>query len=394
MSNISDSNRSVFQSLTEGQRARILSASVGTNVEGVNVTDRIQFELRQWEMETQVQSNNNNTVTKNGRTYDLVAAAKPRLNTTIGDKTNTVRYPSKEHISDSTDYVSIDFFNYQPPFGRGEKGTFTEVASDKGMGQLYENYHHSIGDGMLKNSLKDKGYKSILLFMPEDVQAQYGANWGGAGIGVGQANLAKTIGTQSGPGKAWGGTWEASRGGIKIAGYSLAKWAMNNVMGGSMTTNQLMGGVSGTIVNPNVELMYEAPELRGFNLNFKMMPRSPGEAHDIFSICQTLKKAMLPSWGGQTKTLGMAANERTGALLTIPKIVSVKFMTGSKLNPYVSQFKPCAITSVNINYTPDGSYATYSDGSPVATMLQVSFKELKLVFEQEVPLSDSPVATY
>ena len=103
---------------------------------------------------------------------------------------------------------------------------------------------------------------------------------------------------------------------------------------------------------------------------------------------------MLPSWGGQTKALGMAANERTGALLTIPKIVSVKFMTGSKLNPYVSQFKPCAITSVNINYTPDGSYATYSDGSPVATMLQVSFKELKLVFEQEVPLSDSPVATY
>ena len=107
MSNISDSNRSVFQSLTEGQRARILSASVGTNVEGVNVTDRIQFELRQWEMETQVQSNNNNTVTKNGRTYDLVAAAKPRLNTTIGDKTNTVRYPSKEHISDSTDYCLL-----------------------------------------------------------------------------------------------------------------------------------------------------------------------------------------------------------------------------------------------------------------------------------------------
>ena len=331
------------------------------------------------------------TATKNGRKYDIIAAAKPRLNTTIGG-TNTVRYPSKDPISDHTDYVSIDFFNYQPPFGKGEKGTFTEVASDKGMGQLYENYHHSIGDGLLKN--KAPGYKSILLFMPEDVQAQYGANWGGAGIGVGQANLAKTIGTQSGPGKAWGGTWEASRGGIKIAGYELAKWAMNNVMGGSMTTNQLMGGVSGTIVNPNVELMYEAPELRGFNLNFKMMPRNEGEAHDIFAICQSLKKAMLPSWGGQTKTLGMAANERTGALMTIPKIVSVKFMTGSKLNPYVSQFKPCAITSVNINYTPDGSYATYSDGSPVATMLQISFKELKLVFEQEVPLSDSPVATY
>ena len=356
--------------------------------------------VKKWNAEhaamEETSNNGTATVTKNGRKYDTLVAAKPRLGTTIGDKTNTVRYPSKAEISDHTDYVSMDFFNYQPPFGKGEKGTSTQVKSDQGMGQIYENYHHSIGDGMLKNSLKDKGYKSILLFMPEDVQAQYGANWGGAGVGVGQANVASMIGTKTvGLGKAWGGTWEQGRAQTKIAGYEFSKWAMQNVMGGSMTTNQLMGGVSGTIINPNVELMYEAPELRGFNLNFKMMPRDEGEAHNIFAICQTLKKAMLPSWGGQTKTIfAMAKNERTGGLLTIPKIVSVKFMTGNKLNPYVSQFKPCAITSVNINYTPDGSYATYSDGSPVATMLQISFKELKLVFEQEVPLSDSPVATY
>ena len=101
---------------------------------------------------------------------------------------------------------------------------------------------------------------------------------------------------------------------------------------------------------------------------------------------------MLPSWGGQTNIPGQ--DKRSGSLMTIPKIVSCKFMTGNKLNPYVTQFKPCAITNVNINYTPDGSYATYRDGSPVATMLSVQFKELKLVFEQEVPLSDVPIATY
>ena len=68
-----------------------------------------------------------------------------------------------------------------------------------------------------------------------------------------------------------------------------------------------------------------------------------------------------------------------------------------QLNPFITQFKPCAITNVNINYTADGTYATYADGSPVATMLQVQFKELKLVFEQEVPLPEgdySPIASY
>ena len=326
------------------------------------------------------------------KTYKISAAARPRAGTTAGaPASKTVRYPSQIDIESDTDYVSIDFYNYKPPFGQGENKA-PQVQEDQGMGQIYENYNHSIGDGLLNT--KADGYKSILLFMPEDVQAQYGANWGGAGIGVGQANVAGMIGANAGLKKTMGGVFEATRGGLKILGYDFTKGLMNATMGGQLTTNQLMGGVSGTIINPNVELMYDAPELRGFNLNFKMMPRDRNEAKDIFTICQTLKRAMLPSWGGQTKSLGISANERTGALLTIPKVVSAKFMSGNKLNPYVTQFKPCAITNVNINYTPDGSYATYEDGSPVATLLSIQFKELKLIFENEIPLSDEPVASY
>ena len=327
--------------------------------------------------------------------------ARPRTGTSVSSEASTVRYPSSYPITTDTDYVSIDFYNYQPPFGN-RPNTSTDVASaakkakDNGGkdlltgSQIYENYHHSIGDNALKE--KAKGYRSILLFMPEDVQAQYGANWGGQGVGVGQAGAASMLGTKTklqDIGDMWGNTWETSKGGLKIGGYSIAKTLMNATMGGQLTTDQLMGGVSGQIINPNVELMYAAPELRGMTLNFKMMARSPQEGRNIFTICQTLKKSMLPSWGGDVKGMG-----RSGALLTIPKIVSVKFMTGNKLNPYVTQYKPCAITNVNINYTPDGSYATYEDGSPVATMLQVQFKELKLVFEQEIPLSDVPIATY
>lgn len=316
--------------------------------------------------------------------------ARPRLGTTVSSEAATVRYPSSYPITTDTDYVSIDFYNYQPPFGNIPNSSTDVNSAGIGESQIYENYHHSIGDNALKE--KAKGYRSILLFMPEDVQAQYGANWGGQGIGVGQAGVAQMIGTKTklrDIGDMWGGTWETTKGGLKIGGYEIAKGLMNASMGGQMTTDQLMGGVSGQIINPNVELMYAAPELRGMSMNFKMMARSPQEGRDIFTICQTLKKAMLPSWGGDVKGMG-----RTGALLTIPKIVSVKFMTGNKLNPYVTQYKPCAITNVNINYTPDGSYATYEDGSPVATMLQVQFKELKLVFEDEVPLSDVPIATY
>ena len=55
-------------------------------------------------------------------------------------------------------------------------------------------------------------------------------------------------------------------------------------------------------------------------------------------------------------------------------------MTGNELNEYVTQYKPCAITGVDINHTPDGAWAAYKGGAPVATEIKISFKELKLIF--------------
>lgn len=44
-------NRSVFETLSMPQRDRILNAEIGTNVEGVNVTEQIKFEIRQFNLE-------------------------------------------------------------------------------------------------------------------------------------------------------------------------------------------------------------------------------------------------------------------------------------------------------------------------------------------------------
>ena len=51
---VSPSNKEVFDNLTEGQKNRILNAPINTNVEGVIVSERIKFELRQYEMSSGV----------------------------------------------------------------------------------------------------------------------------------------------------------------------------------------------------------------------------------------------------------------------------------------------------------------------------------------------------
>ena len=59
-------------------------------------------------------------------------------------------------------------------------------------------------------------------------------------------------------------------------------------------------------------------------------------------------------------------------------------MKGSGPHPYLAQYKPCAVTGIEVNYTPDGTYATYTDGAPVATELRIRFAETKLIFQQDM----------
>ena len=39
----------MFETLTDGQKTRILNSPIGVNIEGVNVTEKIKFELREFE---------------------------------------------------------------------------------------------------------------------------------------------------------------------------------------------------------------------------------------------------------------------------------------------------------------------------------------------------------
>ncbi len=54
---------------------------------------------------------------------------------------------------------------------------------------------------------------------------------------------------------------------------------------------------------------------------------------------------------------------------------------GGNEHQYLNWFKECAMMSSSVNYTPDGSYATYSDGSMVSYQLTLNFQEIDPVFD-------------
>ena len=63
-------------------------------------------------------------------------------------------------------------------------------------------------------------------------------------------------------------------------------------------------------------------------------------------------------------------------------------MRGAEVHNVLPIYKMLAVTQVDVNYTPDGAYATYGDGQPVAIELAINFQETKINFAEEVLRDD------
>ena len=56
-------------------------------------------------------------------------------------------------------------------------------------------------------------------------------------------------------------------------------------------------------------------------------------------------------------------------------------LSRSTEHPFMNRIKPCALTSLNVNYTPEGSYMTYEDGGSMTGYdLNLTFKEIEPIY--------------
>jgi hypothetical protein len=139
--------------------------------------------------------------------------------------------------------------------------------------------------------------------------------------------------------------------------------------------------VTGTAINPNLELLFNGPKLRQFGFQFKLTPRDENEAKNIRSIIKFFKKGMAPR---------RSTKQALSIFLGAPNVFRIKFTsgeTGKELDS-VGKIKTCALQSFNANYTPDGFYAAYRDNSaggsqPISVVISLGFAELTPIFNDE-----------
>ena len=331
-----------------------------------------------------------------------------------GESASTaLRYPYDVAMAEDSDYVLFEFYKYQPPFKGLDKPnatlefleefakTFTVAGVvDKGLKALgviedptKSGRNASEALALYNQSVNDEKFyektsrSSVVLYMPEDISTGYKAQWSGKKFSNLGANLLATAGSGN-PLQALNNLGNAGKDAVNNlipqGANKVIRETIGAITGESISADDVFGSTRGVILNPNVELLFGGVELRNFQLRYKLVPRNYTEGLAIKDIINTFRAAMLPNFADGDELTFSQEKATSRNFIKVPNVCKVSFMKGSSLNDNVPQYKMCAITQVDINYTPDGVYATLENGEMVAYELTLSFQETKLIFSEEV----------
>lgn len=284
------------------------------------------------------------------------------------------RYPLK-NIDKSDDFLKIQSFEYIPPELNLSLDTFAQRSSDDVV--------ESGGYG----PKKIRG--TVILPIPENIQDSNQVSWGGGEMGplqtIATGLAAKSItgedftkATTEALGKLANTVSSASKTGTtqSMVQTFFATEAAKALLG-TGDFNQNLSRQTGSVFNSNIELLFSGVSLRaGFSFDFNMIPRSKKEADQIKDIIRFFKSEMAAKKGAET---GAAA----GLFIKSPSVFKLQYMSGGKSHPFLNQFKICALTNMSVNYTGSGTYATYSDATPVHMVMTLAFQELTPIYNED-----------
>ena len=232
------------------------------------------------------------------------------------------------------------------------------------------------------------------------------------------------------------GSTTASEGG-GLGGFGSTFWDQAKAVAGGMASEstEFVAGIAnvnnsgkmamGSISNQQMGLVYDGASLRNHTLAWRMVPKDREEQNAIETICFAFKKFSSPvvkgPLGGDTNhtnsakahkgsvaeiddaskngvkfvpsaAVGGKAGQdlqdsmRSIGRLGIPVTVNVEFWYGAKRNPHLFQIKDSFIESVEINYTPSGTWNAYEDGAPIETNLTIVLKENAIVTADDIKM--------
>ena len=318
----------------------------------------------------------------------------PKENASPKGKTESMMYPLD--LNFKQDHFKITKYEYkrqdinQSKSQRNvEKRKDNPTKQDARHGKTYEEANIA-GDGVI-NSSKPLG--SIFLPMPKATDVN-GVEWGKSELTIsGLAALGAANALTAG-GKFLARTDEemksdkearellvkrreldgsaATEMGSALYTQAMSKLA-GTVFGVELDVDTVLARQGGRVLNPNAEMLFQGPVIRDFAFSFLMIARSQKEGETIRKILRFLK-------------VGMAPKFRTTTYLKSPDVFTLEYKNGKGQNDLlktVNQFNPggLALTTMNVDYAPNGYWSAYRDSQPVILKMDLNFTELRPIYE-------------
>ena len=295
----------------------------------------------------------------------------------------SLRYPNNR-IESSTDYLEIKIVEYTPnsKLNSSIKGGQTQtkkegkVDGEEGLSSSQE----STVMGALKSgsrmetatsrARKAKPLAYINLPIPQNVADNNSVNWSSDSLdplkAIG-ANIAMTGMTN--PGKLLSEMKDLT--GFGTIDDNLKNAILAKLAGSAVGVDSLMTRATGQILNPNMEVLFNGPNIRSFPFEFTFAPRSMSEAQQVKQIIRTIKKHSAPK--------GDSGN---GFFIKSPDVFILTYKKGGSPHPFLNVFKPMALESIGINYTASNTYSTFHDGTPTIMKMTLQLQELNPIYSE------------
>ena len=144
---------------------------------------------------------------------------------------------------------------------------------------------------------------------------------------------------------------------------------------------------TGRVVNPMLEMIYKSPNFRTFQFDFTFYPRDEREALEVQKILERLRFHQAPEI-----LKGDKGSEASGFLIP-PSEFDIKFYYAGGENPNIPQIATCVLTTIDINYAPNG-FSAYEvpgenkpslgrTGMPVAIQATLQFQETTYLTKED-----------
>tara|TARA_B100001996_G_scaffold299457_1_gene239892 strand:- start:671 stop:1939 length:1269 start_codon:yes stop_codon:yes gene_type:complete len=218
---------------------------------------------------------------------------------------------------------------------------------------------------------KKKPLGTVILPIPGGISAGNGTSWSEGNMSAFDAVKANIILTAGQEGIKEAATLMGDK--LKQAGKSgdVKNALLNAIASSSGNAKDLQQRTTGEVMNPNMELLFKGPSLRSFTFDFDLAPRSKKEGETVIQLIRFLKQGMAP----------IRTKERL--FLKTPNTFELKYTHRGGEHKGLNKFKECALENVNVDYTPDANYSTYDDGLMTKYKMQLTFKELEPIYNDD-----------